>query len=92
MKLGAFTKQPNEKETYSVTYADALTVGDNVLTATVVVDPVGLTISGITITDPIVKFFATGGVDDLKYKITLTVTTVDGRILEDEIYIKIKEY
>lgn len=91
MKLGTFSKQPNEKESYTITYEDALTDGDNVISATAAVEPAGLTINGIEIADPRVKFWASGGVVDTRYKVTITATTEDGRVLEDEITFKIKE-
>jgi len=92
MKLATFTKQPAERESYTISYEEALTDGDNVLSATAVIDPVGLTIDGITIADPVVRFWASGGTDGTRYKVTLTVTTEDGRVMEDEVYFKTKEH
>lgn len=91
MKLATFAKQPNERESYTIIYEDALTDGDNVLAATAVVEPAGLTIDGIVVADPIVKFWASGGTVDTRYKVTITATTEDGRVMEDEIIFKIKE-
>lgn len=91
MKLATFSKQPNERESYTITYEDALTDGDNVISATALVEPAGLTIDGIVVTDPVVKFWASGGTVDTRYKVTITATTEDGRVMEDEIIFKIKE-
>jgi hypothetical protein len=92
VRLGQVTKQPGETETYTITYEDDLTVGDNVLTATMLsVAPTGLVISNIFVVDPRVRFAASGGVTGTTYKVTFRVTTEDGRILEDEVTIKVKE-
>lgn len=93
MKLGTFTKQPGERESYSITYADALLVGDNVKTATLKnISPVGtLVIDTISVIDPRVKFWAEFGDTGVSYKATFVVTTEDGRRFEDEVIIKVKE-
>lgn len=91
MKLGSLEKQSTERESYTVSYEEALTAGDNVVLASAVVEPAGLTVDSITIIDPVVRFWATGGTPGVKHKVTLTVTTEDGRILEDEIILKIKD-
>lgn len=94
MKLGTYIKQPSERESFSITYEDDLTEGDNVDTAVVKsIVPTGeLIIDQIAVVDPRVRFWATGGTADSNYKVTFTVTTADGRILEDEVTIKVKEY
>ncbi len=91
MKLGTAQKQPTERFSYTVNYIDALTTGDNVQSATVSATPAGLTIDNVAVYDPRVKFWAEGGVDGQPYKVTLTVTTADGRVFQDEITFKIKE-
>lgn len=91
MKLATVTKQPIEKFSYTVDYSEALTEGDNVDTAIVVADPVTLTISNVGIYDPRVKFWVAGGINGVAYKVTVTTTTADGRIFQDEIVFKIKE-
>lgn len=93
MRLGQFEKQPSERESYTITYEDDLTDGDNVDTAVVKsIAPSGeLTIDQTAVIDPRVRFWAVGGVDGTNYKVTFTVTTADGRILEDEVLIRVKE-
>lgn len=91
MRLGSITKQPAERFSYTVDYADALTQGDNVQSATAIVSPIGLTIENVGVYDPRVKFWASGGTTGISYKVTLTVTTADGRVFQDEIVFKIKE-
>jgi len=91
MKLGTVSKQPAERFSYTVTYADALTVGDNVVSAAIAVTPAGLTVDNAEVYDPRVKFWASGGANNVSYKITLTVSTADGRVFQDEVTLKVKE-
>lgn len=89
--LGIFDKQPDERESYSITYEDDLTDGDNVESAVITSSPAGLTISAPAIADPRVRFWISGGVDKTSYKVTVKTTTADGRVLEDEVKIKVKD-
>ena len=91
MKLGTINKQPAEKFSYTVSYAEALTAGDNVQLATASVSPVGLTVDNVGVYDPRVKLWVSGGTNGVSYKVTLTVTTADGRVFQDELTFKIKE-
>jgi hypothetical protein len=91
MKLGTVSKQPAERFSYTIDYATALTTGDNVQSVVVAADPAGLTIDNVAAIDPKIKFWAQGGTAGIKYKVTATVTTADGRIFQDEIFFKIKE-
>lgn len=93
MKLGTVKKQPNEKRRYGVDYTDALDPGDLVESVSAVVAPAGELTVTVT-TDGIYAVRATceGGVDGATYKITLTVTTTNSNeIIEDELYVKVKE-
>lgn len=91
MNLGTVNQQPAERLSYSVDYADALTDGDNVQSASVAVSPAGLTVNNVSVIDPRVRFWVNGGTSGVSYKLTLTVNTADGRIFQDEITFKIKE-
>ena len=91
MRLGTVRQQPNERLSYSVTYEDVLTDNDNVSAATASVDPVGLTVDNVSVIDPRVRFWVTGGVSGTRYKVTLSVDTDDGRHYEDEIMFLIRE-
>lgn len=91
MNLGAVTQQPAERLSYSIDYADALTAGDNVSSATVSISPSGLTVNNVSVIDPRVRFWVSGGTSGVTYKVTLTINTADGRIFQDEISFKIKE-
>ncbi len=91
MKLGTVQQQPAERFSYSVDFVDALTTLDNVQSATVTATPTGLTIDNVGVYDPRVKFWVSGGTSGVAYKVTVTTTTADGRIYQDEIIFKIKE-
>ena len=49
MKLGTVTQQPTERLSYTINYADSLTEGDNVESATATVSPPGLTVDVIRV-------------------------------------------
>lgn len=91
MKLGTVTQQPAERLSYTIDYSQFLTDGDNVQIATATVSPVGLTVDAVSVLDPRVRFFVEGGTTGERYKVTLNVTTADGRQLQDELIFKIKE-
>jgi len=93
MKLGTVTQQPAERLSYTINYGEFLTDGDNIETAVVsAVDPAGLVVDTVGVFDPRVRFWVSGGVAGVKYKVTIDVDTADGRELQDEIIVKIKEY
>lgn len=90
--LGNYIKQPAEVESYSIDYAEDLGQQDGIASAIVTVTPTGLTIDNSIVVSPRVKVFTSGGVDGVKYKIEVTATTDDGRVLQDEFYIRVKDY
>lgn len=91
MKIATITQQPAEKFSYTLDYSEALTIGDNVKTATAVVVPEGLIVDNVGVYDPRVKFWISGGINGTSYKLTLTVNSEDGRVFQDEFVVKIKE-
>jgi len=91
MNLGNFTKQPVEVKDYDIDYSEWLTAGDNVQSATVVVAPAGLTVESVFVNDPRVKIWVSGGTDTLQYKLTVTMTSADGRVKQDEFKIRVKD-
>ena len=90
--LGKFTKQPAEKESYSIDYADDLIDADAIASAVVTVTPEGLTLMSSLVVGTRVKVFLEGGMAGVKYKVTATATTDDGRVLQDEFIVSIKDY
>lgn len=91
MMLGTFPKQPVEVKDYDLDYSEWLTDGDNVESATVVSDIAGLTIESVFIADPRVKIWLSGGTSGITYKLTVTTTTADGRVKQDEFKVKVKD-
>lgn len=92
MKIGTVKKQPNEKRRYGIDYSEALDPGDVIQEVSAVVDSPDLT--ALVTTDAIanVRVTLTGGLTGVTYKVTLTVTTTDANeIIEDELYVKVKE-
>lgn len=92
MKLGKFTKQPLEREVYAIEYDADMPNNDAVQGVVLNVFPVdGLTLSAIITTLTRVQLWASGGINGVTYKITVTATTISGRVLQDEVLLKIKE-
>lgn len=95
MIIGNFTKQPVDRLDYDIDYTDWLTTGDSLISATAVVDLVetdGLTIDTPMISGSRVKLWANDGVNGHSYKVTVTTTTDQGRVKQDEVRIKVKDY
>ena len=90
--LGTFIKQPAEKESYSIEYTEDLIANDSIDSVVVTVSPLGLVIVSSLVVGTRVKMLISGGTDGVKYKVTATATTDDERILQDEFFIKIKDY
>lgn len=91
MNLGNFSKQPVEVKDYDIDYSEWMTAGDNVESVVVVVAPTGLTVESVFVNDPRVKVWLSGGSDATQYKLTVTMTSADGRIKQDEFKIKVKD-
>jgi len=89
--LGSFVKQPAESDTYTIDYADDLTVGDGIRTSVLTVAPEGLALTPPVLVDTRVRVWVSGGLNQVKYKITATTTTDDGRVMQDEFYVKVKD-
>lgn len=89
--LGSFVKQPAEADTYTINYAQDLTVGDAIRTSVLTVTPAGLGITPPVLVDTRVRVWISGGANQVKYKITATTTTDDGRVMQDEFYVKVKD-
>jgi hypothetical protein len=90
--LGTFIKQAAEKESYSIDYSADLEGDDFIASAVTTVSDSALIVQSTLCVDTIVKVWIYGGVVGTKYEVTVTTTTNDGRILQDEFYIKLKAY
>ena len=91
MILAKYEKQPAEVKDYDIDYSEWLTAGDNVQAASVEVAPIGLTVESTFINDPRVKIWVSGGTTGTTYKLTVTATTADGRVKQDEFKVKVKD-
>ncbi|MBD9415929.1 hypothetical protein IB234_15305 [Pseudomonas sp. PDM16] len=92
MKLGNFPKQPAERLSKSITYADALDDGDEVSAVmSCVVDPAGLVVVPTLVNGSRVRLWVSEGEDGSSYKITVKVQTAGGEIFEDELTCKVRD-
>ena len=93
MIIGMAQKQPDEYLDYNVDFTDWMPDGDIITSAEVTVSPAGeLTSNNIMILNPIVKFWLADGVNGSTYKLTVKITTDGGRIKEDELKIRVRDY
>ena len=93
MIIGMAQKQPAEYLDYNVDFTEWMPQDDQIASATVAVSPEGeLTADTISIMTPIVKFWPAGGVAGKTSKLTVKITTEGGRIKEDELKIRVREY
>ena len=90
--LGTFIKQPAERESYSIDFTDDLDPTDELVSATTVVSPSDLTLFSSVVVGNRVKVTVLGGTVPTKYKLTVTATTNEGRVLQDEFIVKIKDF
>ena len=91
MNLGIFNKQPVEVVDYDIDYSEWMTSADSLQSATVDVAPTGLVVESTFINSPRVKIWVSGGSSGTTYKLTVTATTKDGRIKQDEFKVKVKD-
>lgn len=81
-------QQPNERWDYDFQYT--MEEGDSITTATVTVDPAGLSVTAAEV-DNVVKIWVEGGVAGVEYKVEVLVTTALGRKKEDELIILVED-
>lgn len=99
MILGTQIQQPDEMLDYDINYASWLIGTDRIATVTTAVEPAlddttnpdGLQATYVSHDGERVKMWVKGGVNGTTYRVSVTVTTDDGRIKQDELKFKIKE-
>lgn len=92
MKLGAIRQQPAETLSYTVNYDEALVDGETVTETTVTAEPSGeLLITQTLVMANRIRFWATGGTSGKRYKVTVTTTTSDSRVFQDELLFSIRD-
>jgi hypothetical protein len=94
-------KQPVERVDYDIDYSEWLTTNDNVESVVVTVFPDESVMTPVphdrlhvltaVVIDPIIKLWIEGGRNGVTYKVSLTMTTADGRIKQDEFKLKVKD-
>lgn len=93
MKVGVVIQQPDEHLDYDFNYTDWFgDTNDAIDTIEVASAPAGLTLTGIKTSATAVKIWAGGGTDGDIYYVEVTITTTAGRVKQDELEIRIKEY
>jgi hypothetical protein len=91
--IGKATQQPADRIDYDIDLTSMTDDGDTVMSATTNVTPNDLPVSAVLNTPhTMLKLWVgPGGVSGVTYKIEVTVTTLDGRVKQDEVKIKVKE-
>lgn len=90
MLISTEKKQSIERTDYNIDYSHWLTGDDSISSYTVTANDDALVVEGLVI-DKTINLWVSGGIDGVTYKITITVTTAQGRIKEDEFKIKVKD-
>lgn len=97
-RIASYTQQPSDRLDYDIWYAndpdgskDWLINGDYIESATVEASPTGLTVEDISFPDR-VKLWVSQGTAGTVYKVSVTIHTVEGRIKQDELRFRIKEF
>ena len=90
MLLGTVTQQPRDVRDYDIDFGEWFPQGDTVVTATVAVEPAGLTAT-YALQHPRVKVWLQDGVSGSTYKVTVVAYTNDGRAKEVELKVRIKD-
>lgn len=91
MILGTFSKQPVEVLDYDIDCSDWLVSDDVLASATAVTDVAGLTVDSVLVSSPRVKVWLSGGTNGAAYKVTVTITTDDGRVKQVEFRVRVKD-
>ena len=91
MIIGSFEKQPSEVLDYDIDCGDWLTPGDNIQSVTATPDDAGLKVDSIVNNDPRIKIWLSEGVDGKSYKVTVGITTADGRHKEVEFMVQVRD-
>jgi hypothetical protein len=90
--MNLFYKQPADQLDYDLDFSDWITEGDTITGAVAVSSvPAELVIQSVSVSEQIVKVWATGGETGSTYQVTVTVTTDQGRIKELDFKIRVKE-
>lgn len=90
MALATITQQPRDVRDYDIDFGEWFPQDDTVMTATVTVEPAGLTAT-YAVQHPRVKVWLQDGANGATYKVTVVAYTNDGRAKEVELKVRIKD-
>lgn len=90
--LATYVKQPIDRLDYDFDYSQFLAGADSIESATFLVEPEGLTLDSTVVEPTFTKVWISGGDVGTAYIVNCTVTTAHGRIKQDEIKIRVKEF
>ena len=85
-----FTKQPADVLDYDIDLTDWMSSGDSVQNTTASAES-GLTVSVSNANTTTPKVWCSSGTDGTTYKVTVTVTTTDGRTKEIDFKISVRD-
>lgn len=93
MAAQTLIKQPGESRLYSMDFSGLLAAGETLASVDSVVDsPVGVTFDGSPVASGVyAQQRISGGTSGIKYKVTMTVTTSAGNVLEGEGVLQVKD-
>ncbi len=97
MILERYTKQPSERKDYTTRYDDWLISGDTIFSATATVvclstaSNTALVVEAPVASARAVTLWVSAGTSGERYKVTVKVTTVGGRVDEYELLFNIKD-
>jgi len=92
MAIAIYQKQPAEVIDIDIACNEWLPSTDSITEASAVGDA-GITV-GLSVVDntqKLVKQWVSGGADGIRYKVTVTITSTEGRVKEADFYVKVKE-
>lgn len=87
--LNTYIQQPIDRLDYDFEYRAP---PDFIESAEFSVEPAGLTLDGKIVEPGFTKIWISGGEAGMTYKVSCTITTDKGRIKQDEIKIRVREY
>lgn len=90
--LSTFEKQPSEIQDYDIDFSEWLAAFPDTATDYTVTVDAGITKGDTSMTGGVVKVWLSDGTSGTTYKVAAKITTAGGRVKEDEIKIKVKEY
>lgn len=89
--IGTVRKRPSDQLDYDIDFERWLSDGDAILDASAVADPAGVTVDRVQVFGVIVKVWLSGGVAGASHRISVMVTTEQGRTKEVSFNLRVAE-